>query len=77
MIKAAAKLIKNEVQQLECDLQKYPEFNSSELSSSYLTPSLNIFLQELISTSEKETKIASIGQIIMQSIRPKTLSQLH
>ena len=73
LITAAAKIIKNEIKNKQCDMSMYPTFNEDELSTAYLTPMLNLFLQEIITATGHEIKRASIGQSIMQCCRPRSL----
>ena len=73
MIRTAAQIIKNEIKAKKCDLAIYPAFSLEELSTEYLTPLLDIFLQELITSTGNEVKRAAIGQSIMQGTRPRSL----
>ena len=73
IIKTAAKLIKCEINEKQCDLDVYPSFTNDNMSTEYVTTLLNVFLAELITSSGNEIKRASIGQAIMQSARPKSL----
>ena len=73
LIKTAAQIIKNEIKAKKCDLAIYPAFSLEELSTEYLTPLLDIFQQELITSTGNEVKRAAIGQSIMQGTRPRSL----
>ena len=70
LILTAARIIKNEIKGKECDMTSYPTFSKEELSTGYLTPILDLFLKEIITSTGNEIKRAAIGQSIMQSSRP-------
>ena len=73
LIQTAARMIKEEIKAKEFDSTMYPTFCKEELSTSYLTPLLDLFLKELITSNGNLTKRAAIGQSIMQCCRPRSL----
>ena len=73
LLRTAAKIIKSEVKTKQSNLSIYPTLNKNTLSSEYVTPSLRVFLEVLITISNSEVKRASLGQAIMQHIRPRSL----
>ena len=76
ILETAAKLIRNDVKSLVQQKDLYPD--SSELASindatAFLPISLQIFLKGLFTSSQAETKTASIGQAIVQATRPRVI----
>lgn len=76
VIEAAAKLIKNEIKSLSISKGFYPDssdISSREKNLEYVTESLQRFLKILFSGKDSDLKISSIGQAIMQAVRPRGL----
>ena len=72
----AAKIIKNPIKELDSNNTSYTspdEMESSAKNVEYLPKSLRMFLDNLFVGKEKSVLLASIGQAIMQQVRPKTL----
>lgn len=73
VIEAAAKLIKNEVKSVPGSKEYYPassDISSQEKNLEYVTQSLQTFLEILFSEKDSDLKVSSIGQAIMQAVRP-------
>ena len=77
IVKAATKLIKCEMKEKDCDLTTYPSFSPDNLSTEYVTTLLNVFLEELSTSSGNDIRHAAIGQSIMQSARPNSPPPYH
>ena len=76
IVRTAAKIIKNDIKLLESKLENYPTaFNmeSAENNLSYLPMSLQIILENLFVGKDNTVAIPSIGQAIMQQVRPRAL----
>lgn len=76
VISAAAELIKADIKRIEQSKTTYPsslEMSTLEQVMSFIPASLQLFLRTLFVGAEKETKIGSIGQAIMQATRPRAL----
>jgi hypothetical protein len=76
IILAAAQLIKSDVQSLKGERDVYPtarEIGSIEANLNFVPQSLQLFLQNLSAEKKSDLKVSSIGQSIMQIIRPRTL----
>ncbi len=72
----AAKLIKSEIKSLETNKQTYPseaDMESVGKGIEYLPATLKLFLQELFVGKDTDRKVASIGQAIMQCVRPRVI----
>ena len=71
---AAAKIIKSDIKLLESKLENYPtsfEMESAENNLSYLPISLQILLENLFVGKDNTVTIPSIGQAIIQQVRPR------
>lgn len=76
IIKTAAKLILADIKAVETSNENYPattQFESESSSLNYLPESLRMLLSGLIRQKNTGLRIASIGQSIMQSARPRVL----
>ena len=75
IIETAAKLIRNDIDEVRTPQTVYPSFDQlgSEESINFLPASLRLFLTGLITGKQFHNKIASIGQAIMQAARPRAL----
>ena len=76
ILEAAAKLILDDIKQVETGPATYPsstDIESAEASLNFLPDSLKIFLGKILTAKDVELKIASIGQAIMQAARPRVL----
>ena len=76
IIEAAAQLIKSDIKDIKQSRDIYPsnaEISSIEAAMAFIPPSLQTFLKLVFSGGEVDLKIASIGQAIMQSARPRVL----
>lgn len=74
IIEAAAKMIKSDIKQGEPDQSCYPlaeDLSNIDDAVSVLPESLRIFLRTVMSGQNKELKMASIGQALMQAARPR------
>jgi len=76
IISAAAKFIKSDIKALQQQKDVYPgydEMASLETATEFIPASLQIFLKQLITSHDANVKIASLGQAITQSTRPRVL----
>ena len=76
IIETAAKLIKNDIKTLVQEREYYPEYKdmvSIDAVASFLPESLKTFLENLFTSKDAKIKIASIGQAIIQSTRPRVI----
>ena len=76
IVETAAKIIKNAIKELDSNNNSYPSPDGMESCGEiveYLPKSLCIFLDNLFVGKEKSVSLASIGQAIMQQVRPKAL----
>ena len=75
IIETAAKLIKNDIKEVNTSHSVYPGVDEIgiEESMNFVPASLQLLLGNLFSGKNLQTKIASIGQAIMQATRPRVL----
>eukprot|EP00794_Sanderia_malayensis_P021141 gene21141-23219_t len=76
IIKAAAKLIKNDIKLRETSKSHYPpidDISSVDNNLDFVPCSLQILLKNIFVEEKPNRKVASIGQAIMQAARPKVL----
>lgn len=76
LIEAASKIIKNDIKSLNNEMEgHYPSSPEVDLEKSlaYLPNSLRLLLKMLFVGAGCDLKIASIGQCIMQSVRPRKI----
>ena len=75
IIKTAAKLIKDDIKFVSTSHCNYPGTDElgSEESINFLPASLRVLLSDIIIANDVQTKIASIGQAIIQAFRPRVL----
>jgi hypothetical protein len=76
LVETAAKLIKNDMKSVTQSKDVYPssgEITSAEEAMAFIPGSLQLLLQTLAVGNDRDTKIASLGQAIMQCIRPRVL----
>lgn len=76
LIETAAKLIKNDIKICSTAYDSYPtsdQMESVQRNIEYLPVTLQLFLQNLFVGKETGMKVASIGQAIMQSVRPRVM----
>ncbi len=75
IIETAGKLIESDIKELMSCMENYPSASQLclEDSLSYLPSSLQLFLKTIIKQQKAGLKVASIGQAIMQSCRPKVI----
>ena len=76
IVETAAKIIKNAIKELDSNNNSCPSPDGMESSGKnveYLTKSLRIFLDDSLVGKEKSVALASIGQAVMQQVRPKAL----
>ena len=74
---AAADLLKNAINNIKQQLDTYPETKkmlSIEKANSYITQSVIIFLQSMFTGNNKDKKVASIGQALMQKATLQALT---
>ena len=72
IIKTVAKLIKDDIKFVSTSHCNYPGTDElgSEESINFLPASLRVLFSDIIIANDVQTKIASIGQAIMQAARP-------
>jgi len=76
IIKTTGKLIKSDVLKIPGNKTVYPtaaELRNIELQASFLPHSLVLLLNELFTDTNHQLKLVSIGQAIVQAIRPRAL----
>ena len=76
IIKAAAKLIKNDFNMVEPSTENYPpaaEIETEERCLNFVLDSLKLLLGGILVGKDVGLKLASIGQAIMQAARPRVL----
>ena len=77
IIETAAKLIKNDIKSINAETSQYPssdEIRSVEENIEFLPGTLKVFLKNVLVGKDTRIKTASIGQAIMQSVRPRVLN---
>ena len=77
LIETAAKLIKNDAKLMRTDSSVYPsseEIRSVDENLACLPGTLKVLLQNVFVGKDTSLKVASIGQAIIQSIRPRILN---
>lgn len=76
IIKAAAKIIRSEIKSMSVSKQAYPkpsEVECLQQNLSFLPGGLGALLQGIFSEEKHPLKIASIGQAIIQAVRPRVI----
>ncbi len=75
LVETAAKLIREDIKAVETSHTVYPSYDElgSDKSISFLPETLRSFLEGLIKGKGAQTKLASIGQAIMQAARLRVL----
>ena len=76
LVRAAAKLIKEDIKAIETAHEVYPHCNdltSQEAGIEYLPNTLRVLLEELFAGKKAGVKMASIGQAMMQATRPRVV----
>ncbi|XP_060603948.1 uncharacterized protein LOC132756825 [Ruditapes philippinarum] len=76
IITTAAKLIKNDIQSIQCDKSFYPSsenVKSLKENLAFVPTSLLVFLNNIFVEKNSEVKIATIGQAIMQACIPRNV----
>ena len=74
IVETAAKTMKNDIKELHADDDSCSSPDGTESSErvvEYLPESLNIVLDKLFVRKEKSVLLVSIGQTIMQQVRPR------
>ena len=74
IIETSGDLIRNDIKSMEHEKDLYPkteDLSSLSRNLKYLPESLQLFLRKLITGSDADIKIASIGQAIIQATRPR------
>ena len=75
IIEAAAKFIKHNIKYVTTSKNEYP--NVSELNLvlalEFIPPSLRFMLENILPGKETNRKVASIGETIVQAVRPRTV----
>ena len=74
IIKTAAKLIVSDVKLMETPNDSYPDASDIAAAMSFVPESLQLLLRHMFSGKNIDTKLASVGQSIMQAIRPRAMS---
>ena len=75
IIKAAARLIKDDIKGMKASYSNYPVMNDlkSETSMNFLPESLRVLLTDIFVGKDVQFKVSSIGQAVMQAARPRVL----
>ena len=76
IIKAAAKLIKTEIKNMDVPNNHYPttdQFSSVQAAVSFVPELLQTFLKDLITAKDIQLKLASLGQALIQAARPRSI----
>ena len=74
--KIAAKMIESDIRSILNQSNDYPSVDliaNKEANLDYIPNTLRLLLQIMFSGKSKEVKVASIGQAIMQGVRPRAL----
>lgn len=74
IIETAAKLIKNDILLIVSSKMFYPTFSAvSSVAENidFLPPSLQLFMEKIVTGKDSSIKLAAIGQAIVQACRPK------
>ena len=80
LVKAAAKLIKQDIKDIELSNESYPnvdDIESPEAAIRILPDTLRFLLEELFVGTKTQAKVAAIGQALMQATRPRLGVQLY
>ena len=81
IIKAAANLIKSDFKKINVTSENFPssvEMSSIQSALDFVLDLLELFLRTLFVGKDVDLKVASIGQAIMQAVRPRVLlAPLH
>ena len=75
-VKAAAKLIKQDIKEIELSNESYPnvdDIESPEAAIRILPDTLRLLLEELFVGTKTQAKVAAIGQALMQATRPRVM----
>ena len=75
ILETAAKLLQDDISSMKVSRDYYPDFNdisSKEKNISFLPNSLQLFLKVVVGQAN-DIKVASIGQSIIQSCRPRSV----
>ena len=76
IVETAAKLIKTDIKSVVASCNTYPtteQLSSIDENLSFLPDSLHRFLRVLFTGTNVDTKLASVGQAIMQATRPRVI----
>ena len=76
IIKTAAKLLKDDIKNIDVSSDFYPastEMAEVEKALDFIPDTVKIFLRNMFVGQDVDLKIASIGQAIMQAVRPRVL----
>ena len=76
IIKTAAKLIASDVKSMHISNDAYPPIGnlaSTECAVNYIPKTLQVLLRTLFAGKSVDVKLASIGQAIMQAVRPRAI----
>ena len=76
ILRTAAKVIKSDVKSMPSSKTEYPgtnQMSSVELALGFLPESLRVLLELLLTGQDISKKVASIGQAIVQAIRPRVI----
>ena len=74
IIEAAAKLIASDVKSMKTVKDFYPDTGDIADTASYIPNSLQLLLRTMFAGKNVGVKLASIGQAIMQAIRPRAIT---
>ena len=76
IIETAAILLKNEIRECDSTAPSYPsteDMESRTRCKEFLLPSLRLLLEKMFVAKSTDLRTASIGQAIMQAVRPKAI----
>ena len=76
IIKTAANLLKNEIKECDSTATSYPsteDMESRTRCNEFILPSLRLLLEKMFVAKSTDLRIASIGQEIMQTLRPEAI----
>ena len=77
IIETAARILRNDIKRMEVSNEYYPspdDLESVDLNIAKLPSSLKLLLRNIFSSQGSSIKVASIGQAIVQQVRPKAVT---
>lgn len=76
IIETAAKLLRNEIKDMDANKTEYPapaELESTQFHVDFLPEAVDVFFRTMFKTQNSDVKISSIGQAVIQAVRPRVL----